>query len=108
MPVMRTLAANVALLLSGLVLTTPAQSVWTARSSGTTNYLNSVTWTGSQFVAVGGSILTSPDGINWTSRSSPVCCLNAVTWAGSQLVAVGGTISGADPDPNPYTSYVLT
>lgn len=56
-----------------------------------------VTWSGTQFVAVGplGTIITSPDGITWTQR--PVAttqALNAITWSGTQFVAVGaaGTI----------------
>ncbi len=74
---------------------------WTARASGTTNNLRSVTWTGTQLVAVGdlGTILTSSDGATWTMRSSPVTNsstsnLLSVIWTGSQIVTVGtfGTI----------------
>lgn len=52
----------------------------------------SVTWTGSQFVAVGGIglVLTSPDGITWTERTSHYGNpLRSVIWADTQLVAVG-------------------
>ncbi len=61
------------------------------------NQLQAVTWSGSQFVAVGyaGTILTSPDGVNWTTRTSGTTqILRAVTWSGSQFVVVGdeGTI----------------
>ena len=39
---------------------------WTLRNSGMTGYLNSVTWTGTQFIAVGDySVLASPDEIIW-------------------------------------------
>jgi len=82
-----------------------AQSVWTARTSGTTtNQLYSVTWTGSQLVAVGfndstegASILTSPDGVTWTTRISGTMTfqLYSVAWTGSQLVAVGQSNSGS-------------
>jgi len=51
-----------------------------------------VTWTGSQYVAVGvgGMISTSPDGAAWTRRKSNVVHrLTSVAWSGSQLVTVG-------------------
>jgi len=86
------------IILSGGVLSgTFAQSVWTPQISSTGNDLNSVTWTGSQFVAVGasGTIVTSPNGISWVTRvSGTKQTLGSVTWTGSQLVTVGdsGTI----------------
>ena len=56
-----------------------------------------MTWTGNQLVAVGimGTILTSPDGIDWTPRNSGTKLeLYFVTWTGDQLIATGmrGTI----------------
>lgn len=82
---------------TGTILTSPDGVTWTGRSSGTSNYLNSVAWTGSLLVAVGnrGAILTSPDGIVWTSRTPGNSNeLFAVTWMGitggaGQIVAVG-------------------
>ncbi len=70
---------------------------WTTRTSGTTASLMDMTWSGTQFLAVGytGTILTSPDGINWTQRTSGTSnALWGVTWSGTQFVAVGeyGTI----------------
>jgi len=65
---------------------------WMQRSSGTQNSLTSILWTGSQFVAIGGSgaIVTSPDGVTWTSRTSGTTnFLTSVAWTGTQLVAVG-------------------
>ena len=57
---------------------------------------NSIVWSGSQFVAVGTSILTSSDGVAWKERPTPVAdvTLRKVIWSGSQFVAVGtlGTI----------------
>ena len=67
----------------------------TSRTSGTTQNLFGVAWSGTQFVAVGdsGIILTSPNGIAWTSRTSGTTqSLNGVAWSGTQFVAVG--ISG--------------
>ena len=66
---------------------------WTARTSGTAQYLRGVAWTGSQLVAVGdaGTILTSPDGATWTPHTSGTSAqLYGAAWTGSRLVAVGG------------------
>jgi hypothetical protein len=54
----------------------------------------SVTWTGRQFVAVGGfrssSIMTSPDGVHWTAQKTGTDKrLRSVVWTGERLVAVG-------------------
>ncbi len=57
--------------------------------------LNDVTFGGTQFVAVGGAILTSPDGVTWTVQaSSTTTSLRGVAWSGTRFVAVGsfGTI----------------
>jgi hypothetical protein len=52
--------------------------------------LYSVTHAQGMFVAVGGSVLTSSDGLTWTNCPSPARDrLNAVTWGGGQFVAVG-------------------
>ena len=56
------------------------------------NSLNSVAWSGTQFVAVGagGTILTSPDGMTWTAQNSGTTNqLSGITWSGAQFVAVG-------------------
>jgi len=74
-----------------LNLDTVLFSSWAIRDS-TQNQLFSVTWTGSQAVAVGdnGAILTSPDGINWTQQVSGTTeQLLSVVWTGNQLVVVG-------------------
>jgi hypothetical protein len=78
-----------------VVVLAAAGVVWTPRLSGTGNSLNGVTWSGTQFVAVGGvngagTILTSPDGVSWTARGSGIASpLNGVSWSGSKFVAVG-------------------
>ena len=100
--------------------TTPsvAQSAWSLRNSGvsTAISLRSVVWTGSLFVAVGGtsstnSLVTSPDGASWVTRSagsSNSYTLYSVAWTGSQLVAVGdrGTIQ-TSPDGITWTKRTL-
>jgi hypothetical protein len=58
---------------SGTILTSPDGVNWTARTSGTSNWLLGVVYGNGLFVAVGRvlcTILTSPDGVNWTARTS--------------------------------------
>lgn len=58
--------------------TSPDGVTWTDRSGGISNRtMRGVTWTGTQFVAVGESggpltprVYTSPDGLTWTERST--------------------------------------
>ncbi len=77
----------------------------TIRRSGTTDPLQAVAWSGTQFVAVGGiagaigKILTSLDGITWTSRSSGTSApLHAIATSGTEFVVVGGqATAGAGP-----------
>jgi len=65
--------------------------------SATTRSLLDVVWDGRQFVAVGnmGTVITSPNGIDWARREVPVTSrLTGITWTGAVLIAVGagGTI----------------
>jgi Protein of unknown function (DUF1566) len=81
-------------------------SNWTTQASGTSNDLYGVTWSGSQFVAVGanGTILTSSDGVNWTLQASGTSySLSSITWSGSKFVAVGGVIV-TSPDGVKWTT----
>jgi hypothetical protein len=73
----------------------PVYSV--ALDPGSSNGLFGIAWSGSRLVVVGlfGTVLTSPDGINYTAQASNAYnTLAAVTWTGSQFVAagLGGTI----------------
>jgi hypothetical protein len=111
----RSPAVTVVLILLALILLGGASlgiyhavtfSVWHAQNSDTSENLYGVTWSGSQFVAVGtGAILTSPDGRTWTAQNSDTPqVLEGVTWSGSQFVAVG--YSGAivtSPDGRTWT-----
>ena len=55
-------------------------------------------------MAVGTTILTSPDGVTWTARNSGTTTnLNAVIWGGGQFAAVGRTIL-TSPDGVTWTS----
>src|SRR5690606_33893142 len=75
-----------------------AQSQWSLRNPlPALKSLQSVTWTGSQVVAVGdsGTVITSPNGLSWEGRVSGVGGhLFGVAASPSRIVAVGagGTI----------------
>jgi hypothetical protein len=81
---------------------------WTLQKSNTPNHLNSVTWSGKQYVAVGfiGTILTSKDGITWTVQNSgTLTTLYSVAWSGAQFIAVGeGGVILSSPDGVSWTS----
>ncbi|HYS58534.1 MAG TPA: hypothetical protein VEM34_10385 [Burkholderiales bacterium] len=83
----------------GEILTSPDGITWTSHTSGTSDGLLGVAWSGTQFVAVGGSgnsgtIFTSPDGITWTREAAGTTnALYGVAWSGTKFVMVGnGTI----------------
>jgi photosystem II stability/assembly factor-like uncharacterized protein len=83
------------------ILTSPDGINWTRNDfSVNRSELRSVTWTGTQFVAVGigrteeygyALIFTSPDGLHWTDRSQQAyhSPLFDVTWTGNKIIAVG-------------------
>lgn len=87
---------------------------WTARTaSGVSSALESVAWSGTQFVAVGDgtTIATSPDGVTWTKRL--VACGSAnfqdVAWSGSRFVAVGsGGLICSSADGVTWSSVTVT
>ena len=67
-----------------------ARNQWTVQSAWTGYDLSGIVWSGTQFVAVGTDVLTSPDGKTWTSQSSGSGYnLFSVAWSGSQFAAVG-------------------
>ncbi len=88
---------------SGTILTSPDGLAWTARVSGTTRWLTSVTYVTGQFIAVGeaATVLASPDGITWiprtvtTNPNAPR--LNALTYGNGTYLAVA-------EDGSSYTS----
>jgi hypothetical protein len=78
------------------VSTIQAQYTWTLQHSDTTLRLNSVIWTGNQFVAVGsgGAVITSDDGETWTQRyAGSWKSLRDIAFMGTRFVAVGDTIT---------------
>lgn len=58
--------------LGGIIFSSTNGTTWTARTSGTSNKLNSVVFAAGLFVAVGdaGTIVTSPNGTTWSARTS--------------------------------------
>jgi hypothetical protein len=86
---------------SGRVYSSPDGSNWSERDSGTSQWLEDITWdaTLGQFFAVGwnGAIIASPDGVNWTPKSAGVTDrLLGITTNGSRLVAVGWAANFTD------------
>jgi len=83
---------------------------WTSQASGAgSKLLGGVSWTGSQFVAVGegGTIVTSPDGITWTLQASGTPNqLAAVGASGTRLVVTesNSTMVLTSPDGVTWTS----
>jgi hypothetical protein len=81
----------------GAILTSPDGVNWTARTSGTSNWLEGVAYGNGLFVAVGqgGTILTSPDGVSWTRQTSGTSNrLEGVAYGNGTFVVTGddGTI----------------
>ena len=83
-----------------VILTSPDGVTWTPQSTNVGALPMAVTWTGQQYLAVGGSgalgtMRSSPDGINWKSEATgSQAVLFGVASSGSTVVAVGdnGTI----------------
>lgn len=83
---------------AGTILTFSNVSSITNQNSKTTEELNNVTFANNLFVAVGaaGTIVTSPDGVNWTIQNSTTpLSLYGITYGPgpsgtNQFIAVGG------------------
>ena len=65
---------------------------WAVRSTGFKLRLATITWGDSLFVAMGDSVLTSPDGLVWTAHATGRSLKNSVSsaniaWSGSRFVA---------------------
>jgi hypothetical protein len=91
---------------------TTASLTWHPQNIANSHELSGVTWSPSRnlFVAIGdfGTILTSPDGINWKLQHVySGYQLNEVIWSGSQFVAIGdsGTIL-TSPDGINWTDQI--
>lgn len=75
----------------GQILTSPSGEVWTARDSGTTNFLAAVAAGSGIVVAAGnnGAIVSSIDGVSWTPRSEPGPDLRGLAFGAGVFVAAG-------------------
>jgi hypothetical protein len=87
-------------------VTSPDGVTWTFRPALTATSINSILWSGSQFVAVGttGNVLTSPDGVTWTAQTTPAVPsheFTSVAWSGKRYV-IGG-FSGLLTSPDAVT-----
>lgn len=77
---------------SGAISTSTDNVNWTTRTSGTTDLLNKVIWTGTRFVAIKfyeQGVLTSTNGTTWSSAGTFSNYVNDIVWTGTQYVAVG-------------------
>jgi len=110
-----TLLVDVGASLGGRGLaTSPDGATWTTHAVPTTQRLEDVFWTGTQFIAVGngGTIVTSPDGGVWTLRTSgTTAALHGAAASPALTVVVGddGTIltsrDGATWGPRPSMGH---
>jgi hypothetical protein len=79
---------------SGAIYSSPDGLGWNHRPSGTTERLDGIVWTGTQFVVLSqtGKTLTSPDGITWSiTQGFPPLWLEGLAWNENRFVAVGST-----------------
>jgi hypothetical protein len=87
------------------IFTSTDAVTWTEQSAGFTGTLMDVTWTASQFIAVGqftgGAVLTSADGITWTPQQvpAPVTVLRGVAASSTRIIAVGSQELSQGPIP---------
>ncbi|HVX56864.1 MAG TPA: immunoglobulin domain-containing protein, partial [Candidatus Saccharimonadales bacterium] len=81
---------------------------WTTVTAGTTDRLEGVLWTGSQYVAISqlGTLFTSTDGITWSSTSSNLASwMEGVAWSPAKYVVVGAAGEAATSnDGSTWTS----
>lgn len=88
---------------------------WTAATSGTSQTLSGIAWSGKTFVvSVKSSFLTSPDGLTWTMQktSESMNWLGAIAWGGNTFAALGGwggdTGVFTSPDGIKWTDHFKT
>jgi hypothetical protein len=75
----------------GLVLTSPDGVSWTKQTSNSTEFLERVVWSGTQFMAMGvnGAIITSPDAVTWTKQSAGTSGnIMGAVWNGTTFLTV--------------------
>ncbi|MCB1768490.1 MAG: hypothetical protein KDJ31_02130, partial [Candidatus Competibacteraceae bacterium] len=90
----------------GAILISSNGVAWTRIDEPVSRSLSGITWSGSQFVAVGtGTILTSPDGAQWTLREAGTPHLiSSVAWGNGQFVAISINKILTSPDGITWTT----
>ncbi|MEP2775660.1 MAG: hypothetical protein ABJQ29_03175 [Luteolibacter sp.] len=93
---------------SGVILTSLDGETWTPRISGTDKRLFDLVWTGTRYLAVGGTsqsssgggiILSSDDGISWAIREQDLNIPpQAIEIIGTRAVVVGTSMVGISDD----------
>jgi hypothetical protein len=81
------------------ILTSTDATHWVYHQAPSTDYLQAVTHSGKEFIAVGrrGDILISPDGMNWENRAPAAPLpLSGVAYGNGRFVAVGGPDASGD------------
>ena len=95
--------------ISGVVYTSTNGTSWMLQNLPVAAHpLNDIVWTGALFVAVGdgGTVVTSPDGVNWTLRNAWTNeDLRGVAWDGKQLLAVGANGAEVTSEDVPQVSF---
>jgi len=77
------------------IWTSPDGRSWTRRNTSEYYNLQSVTYAGGAYVAVGEKILTSPDGVTWSPQNAPaISILYGVVTSGSTVLAFGSGYDG--------------
>jgi hypothetical protein len=89
---------------SGLALSSDASTWSTASYHQPADAYMDVVWATTQFVAVGFSIVTSPDGTTWTQTLAPSVSHDGIAWNGTTFVVVGsGGVVLTSPDAVTWT-----
>lgn len=90
---------------TGAIYTSTNGTAWTVRTSGTTDNLNNVVWTGTKFVAMTAQnqfrTLNSTNGITWTAGTN----LTSAAFFNAGAGGAGGIASGGGGGGGGYTGY---
>ena len=71
----------------GIILSSADGASWSQLAS-TPNLILDACWNGREYLAAGGNVLSSLDGVNWVARTT-ACCLRGITCGPGRCVAVG-------------------
>lgn len=91
----------------GVIYTSPDGITWTQRTSPITSSPTDIVWTGTAFVAVGGTnAIRSTNGTTWTTQASSMGSPNSVAASSSVVVTVGlnGSVRRSTDDGISFTT----